>query len=107
RRRGARELLDHAAIVELVEDVARLAGAGEARESRAAGAHAPGRNRDAELADARGDALDVDIAPPQLAAERLVVLLERRQGGLVLGVDERLLDRKLCHGDVLRPTVSA
>src|SRR5262245_29821809 len=100
RRRRAGELLDHRAVLELVEDVARLARAGEAREARAARAHAPRRQSDAELADARGDALDVEIAPAERAAECLVILLQRRQGGLVLCGDERLLDRKLCHGHV-------
>ena len=46
-----RQLLDDGAILDLVEDVARLAGAREAGKARAAGADAPGRDGDMEGGD--------------------------------------------------------
>ena len=51
RRRRAGQPLDDGAVVELVEDVARLARPGEAREAGAAGADAPGGHGDAEGRD--------------------------------------------------------
>ena len=71
--RGARQLLDDGAILDLVEDVARLAAAGKAREARAAGADAPGGDGDAERRDLVADRVDVDAAPVELLAERVVV----------------------------------
>ena len=46
RRRRAHELEDRRAVVELFEDVARLACPGKSRETRAAGADAPRRHGD-------------------------------------------------------------
>src|SRR5690606_11773969 len=46
--RGAGQLVDDAAVLNLVEDVARLARAGEAGEAGAAGPYAPGRDGDGE-----------------------------------------------------------
>ena len=72
-RRRARQLVDDRAVVELVEDVARLAGAGEAREARAAGADAPGRHGHVERRDLVADRVDRDAAPRELLAEVRVV----------------------------------
>src|SRR5580704_11339319 len=60
RKRGCRtrQLLYHCAIVELVEDMARLAGAGKAGETRAARSDAPGRQGDAEGSDLFRDLVD-------------------------------------------------
>jgi hypothetical protein len=85
-RRRPGQLLDRGAVLELVEHVARLADAGEAGEARAAGADAPARNRDAEAGDRLGDGLDVGAGAPQLAAQRLIILVQRRQDlGVLLG----------------------
>ena len=56
------------AVLQLLEDVARLAGPGEAREARAAGAHAPGRHRHRKACARAARALDVDAAPARAAA---------------------------------------
>ncbi len=58
------------AVLELLEDVARLAGAGEAREARAAGAHAPGGHGHAEGLRPLDEVLDLDAAPAQLTRPR-------------------------------------
>ena len=76
-RGGARQLLDGRAILELVEDPARFADAGEAGEARAAGADGPRRRGDGESRDFFGDRLDVQAAPLKLSAERGVVVFER------------------------------
>ena len=47
--RAAHQLVDHAAVLQLVEHIARLALAGEAGEARAAGAHAPAGHGHGEL----------------------------------------------------------
>ncbi len=79
--------MDHTAIVELLQHVARLADAGEAREARAAGADAPGRDGDVEGGDLLGDAVDVDAAARQLLAQRRIVGGERLALRLVMRVD--------------------
>ena len=91
-RRRAGQLVDDGAVAELVEDVARLAGAGEAREARAAGADAPGRHRDGEGGDPGLHRLDVDAAAVELRAERGVVLAERGLAAGVLGRDQGGID---------------
>ena len=70
------ELQDDLAVLELLEDVARLAGRGEAREPRAARPHAPGRHGHAEAHRAAGERLDVEAAAGELAPEVLVVLFD-------------------------------
>nr|GEU28680.1 hypothetical protein [Tanacetum cinerariifolium] len=75
-RRGARELMDHAAVVQLFEHVARLSAAGKTRKARAARAGAPAGQRDRELLRLRGQRLDVDAAARQDAGQRRVVLLQ-------------------------------
>ena len=67
-RRRAGQLMDDGAIVELVEDVARLADAGEAGEARAAGADAPGRHGDREGGGLGLDLVDVDVAAAENVA---------------------------------------
>ena len=96
-RRRAGQLMDDGAIVELVEDVARLADAGEAREARAAGADAPGRHGDRERGGLRLHLVDVDVAAAEHVAERLVFALQRLERGLVLVADQRLVDPRPCH----------
>jgi len=61
-RGRAGELMDGRAILELVEDSARLAGAGKTREARPARADAPGRDGDRECGRLGGDRVDVDAA---------------------------------------------
>ena len=75
-RRGAGELLDRRAVLELVEHVARLARPGKAGKARAARADAPGRHGDAESDHLGGDRLDVESAPRELTTKRAVVVFE-------------------------------
>ncbi len=91
-RRHPHEAQDRLAVVELLEDVARLARAREAREARAAGAEAPRGHGHAERHRALGDALDVDAAALELPAEVRVVLLEPGRPLAVLLDHERLVD---------------
>ena len=105
-RRRARELVDRRAILELVENVARLAGAGKAGEARAAGADAPGRDGDGEGGDLRRDRLDVEAAPRQLPAERAVIVLERGGALRVLLGDQRI-GNAIGHGSLPFPLVIA
>ena len=103
RRRRTPELLDHRAVFELLEDVARLAGHGKAREPRAARADAPARNRHREPLDARGDCFEIDAAPRQHGAEVIVVggkvLLQAR----VVLCDQLGIDwRAWCHKNLAR-----
>ena len=104
-RRGARELLDRRAVLELVEHVARLAGAGKAGEARAAGADAPGRHGDAEGGDLGGDRLDVEPAPRELSSERAVVVFEFGGAFRVRLGDQRVGNavRHLCSSPLGRP----
>ena len=96
-RRRARQLLDDGAILDLVEDVARLAGAGKAREARAAGADAPGRDGDMEGRDLVADRIDRDAAAVELLAERGVVGIQRLARPIVGPVDHGLVDEFLGH----------
>ncbi len=82
--------MDDTAIVQLLEDVARLADAGEAGEARAAGPDAPGGDRDVEGSDLLRDAFDVDTAARELLAQRAVI------GG------KRLAQRLIMLGDHVR-----
>ena len=65
RRRRAHELEDRRAVVELLEDVARLARTGKPREPRAARADAPRRHGDAKRRRSRRQRLDVEAPAPQ------------------------------------------
>ena len=65
-RRRAGELVDRRAVLELVEDAARLARTGKPGETRAAGPDAPGRHGDGEGRDPGGHRVDVE--PPRLEA---------------------------------------
>ena len=87
-RREAGQRVDHAAIGELVEDVARLAGTGKAGEARAARADAPARHGDGEGHRVLDQRLGVEPAPRQLARERLEVLAMIGEPGPVLVGDE-------------------
>ncbi len=94
-RRRPRELVNDGAILELVEDVAWLALAGEAGETRPTGAYPPGRGGDTECGDLVADGVYGDAAPVQMLAERLIVALEIRlsRGVLLLhqpGVDHMI-----------------
>src|SRR5262249_16036279 len=60
---GPRELEDDRAVLDLLEDVAGLARAGEPREPRAPRAHSPRRHRHAEGRGFRDERLDVEAAP--------------------------------------------
>ena len=84
--------MDGRAILELVENAARLARAGKPRKARAPGADAPGRDRDREGGDFYRDRRDIDAAALQTPAKRAIVV---GQSGRALGVflaDQRLRD---------------
>ena len=76
--------MNDAAVLELVEHVARFARPRETRETGAAGADTPGRNRHRELGRAGGHRLDVDPAPSKLAAKRRIILSKRAFGLAIL-----------------------
>jgi hypothetical protein len=100
--RRAHERLHGGAVVELLEHVAWLAGAGEAREARAAGADPPRGQCDAQRLGAADQRLDVDAAPPELAAQVLEVGVEvGAQGGAVVGHEARF-DREGVHARSIR-----
>ena len=67
-RRSAGQAVDDGAVVQLVEDVARLALAREAGEARAAGADAPGGDGDGERGGARFDHGNIGAAAGQSLA---------------------------------------
>src|SRR6185436_1417039 len=83
----AGQLVDDAAIFQLLEDIARFAESRKAAEARAAGADAPGGNRNLETGHSLGDRIDVHAAARQLRAERGVVGRERGGLRLVSGRD--------------------
>src|SRR5262249_19130865 len=94
------ELEDDRAVLQLLVDVARLARPGEAREARAAGAHAPRGHGHAEGLGAPDQVLDVPPAAAQHAAQVLVVLVEPGLGLAVVLGDEAAADLEVRrHGD--------
>ena len=80
-----RQLLDHRAIVELVEDAARLAYARKACKACSARANTPRGYGDEKFRDLAGDRVDVDVAPRKMRAQRLVVALVCREQPVVFG----------------------
>src|SRR5579863_4634291 len=100
--------MDRRAIVELVEEAARLAGAGKAGEARAAGADAPRWDGDAERHHRAHQRLDRDSAPAKLARQRLVVLGERGLDRAVLFGDKAGLDAEAhCLSSLTPPSLRA
>src|SRR5215467_4818970 len=97
RRRHSTELLHHSAVLELVEDVARLASSRKTREPRAPGSDPPRRDCDAESSNLAGHCLDVEAASVELASERFIILFMCRGGGFVAADDEIRIDRG-CRG---------
>ena len=104
---GAGQLLDHSAVSDLVEEVARLARAGEPSEAGTTGADAPRRERDAKVGDLFGDHLDVCARPRQHLAQMVVVRLQGQQDAGVPGLDQALVD-PLAHGvtSPFRPSIA-
>ncbi len=88
--------MDHPAVVELVEDAARLAAAREAREAGAAGADAPRGHRHPERRDLGLDPVDVEPPPVELFAEGGIVAAQAVRAGGVRGGDDVGVDP--CHG---------
>jgi hypothetical protein len=74
RRRGACQLMHHAAIGDLVEHIARLADAGETGKTRTARTYAPAGERHGERSRLRLDHIDIQLAAGQLLAQRSIVL---------------------------------
>ena len=91
-RRRPGQPVDDGTVFKLVEDVARLARAGEAREAGAAGAGAPGRDGDAEAGGAVGQGLDIDAAAGKPCRQRVVVGRQIRAAGSVLRLDQVRID---------------
>jgi hypothetical protein len=87
-RSHSHQTVDDIAIVELLVDIAGLAGPREAGEARAPGSDSPGGDGDAEADRSFGQPLDVDPSPAELPSEVDVVLLEGREPGSVLLGDE-------------------
>jgi hypothetical protein len=83
--RCPRQLLDHRAIVELVEDAARLAYARKAREPCSARANTPRGHGDEKFRDLVGDCVDVYVASCEMSAQRLVVALVCSEQPVVFG----------------------
>ena len=67
--RGACQLVDDAAILQLVVDVAWLTRTGKAGKTRTACAHTPGRHGHGKVHGALGHLLDRDAAPCQLPSQ--------------------------------------
>ena len=96
--RGAAELMHHGAIVELFEDAAGLAGSGEAGEARAARADPPGRQCEVQARDPPLHGIELDTAPRQAMAERVVVFRESHGAAGVVAFDDVGADRQAAHG---------
>ncbi len=102
RWRGSDELVHRSAVLQLVENVPRLTGSGEAEEARAAGAHAPGRQRNLQRLSPGGQRLRVDFSARQLLPQHLVVALEVGPNSLVLLLDKSVWNPKgLIHESLL------
>ena len=87
-RRRAGQLMDDGAVVELVEDIARLADAGKAGEARAARPNAPARDRDLERGGFCLNLVDLDSAPNKHLADRVVFALQACDCRFVLPPDK-------------------
>ena len=87
-RRRAGEPVDHSAVLEFLEDVARLARPGEAREARPASANTPGGQCHGEIRHTARHGLDVETTAHELRPECLVVGIERGGQRCVSGSDE-------------------
>ncbi|MNE47336.1 hypothetical protein D3C80_1417390 [compost metagenome] len=96
-RRRPCQLVDDSAIIQLVENTARLARAGKTGKAGAAGANAPGRHGDEKLRDLGRDCVDIDIATGQLVAKRLIIVLQRASAFFVFGRDDVGGDFRLGH----------
>ena len=94
--------MDRGAILELVEDAARLPRARETREARPARADAPGRNGDGEGGSLGGYRVDVDAAALEPPAEGGVVLVLRMAELRVLVCDQ-VIGNAIGHGFLLWP----
>src|SRR5437868_2809513 len=85
------------AILQLVEQMARLAGAGKARKTRAASADAPGRDRNAEGHDASCQRVNVNAPPCKRARECRIILIKRGLSRRILALEKILADGKAGH----------
>src|SRR6516165_11653860 len=97
QRHGGRhstELLHHSAVLELVEDAARLAASRKAREPRAPGSDPPRRDCDAESSNLAGHRLYVEATSAELASERCIIFFVCGCGGFVAADDEIRIDRR-------------
>lgn len=74
--RGAPQLLNDSAIIQLLKHVAWLAQAWKARKTRASRADAPRRNRDAKALNLVCDCLNLDASAGQAFAQTLEITLK-------------------------------
>src|SRR5271156_206881 len=72
-RRRTSQLLDHGAVLQLLEDIARFTSDRETREPRAARTDAPARNRYGKALYARGDRFEIDSTPREYGSKVLIV----------------------------------
>ena len=93
---ASRQLLDDAAIFQLVMDAARLPKAGEAGEPCAAGADAPGRDGDGPGNGTGGQRLNIKASAGQLAAQSAEIILVRGVGIGIQRADQVGGDH-ICH----------
>src|SRR5690606_31338591 len=104
---GLRQLRDDGAILDLVENIARLALAGEAGKAGAAGADAPGGHGHGKSGDLVLDGVDGDAAPVEALAQRLVVAAQIRLAGGIVGFDDGWIDDGVGHWYLLKTPSSA
>ena len=88
------QAMDDLAVLELLEDVPRLAGTSKPGEARAPRAHAPGGDGHPEGHGPLGQPLDVGPAPGELPAEVGIVLLEPGEPLAVPFRDLRVADHE-------------
>ncbi|KAE8236212.1 hypothetical protein A4X03_0g9517 [Tilletia caries] len=97
RRRRPRQLLNDAAIVELVEDVARLSLPRKAGKAGTTGPDAPGRDGDGEFGNLGDDLANVDAIASELLAEGRIIGSEGRSPSVVFGRNDVGCNPDLAH----------
>jgi hypothetical protein len=79
-------------------DIGRFARNGEFGETRAAAPRAPRRDGDRETGDATLDRVNIDPGARQLAAQRLVILMQGVQPLGIVFRDQIGGNRQIAHG---------
>ncbi len=81
------QLVDDGAIIELIENAARLARAGKTGKTGATGTNAPGGHGDEKFRHLGGDGIDINVATAKLNAKRIVILRQRDNAFFVFSRD--------------------